>query len=86
MRPAAIIILQAMINGERILINHQMWGLDDNVLYVVGYADNDRGDAEEILLKSFLSLSDFITMCNKVPEKDLAGISMNTALRDFKNR
>lgn len=72
-RAKAVIVLDALVRGRRVVLAGRLCVLDGNRLYIVATRWNPQtGENGECFLPLDLSLADFLDACERLPEDEVA--------------
>lgn len=82
LRHPSLIVLDALLAGQRVHMGQYTYVLQDGELWIVGTRKVGTGPEEEILLSTWgtPSLAHFIKRCQELPEAEVLGIAADLAL------
>ena len=80
-RPEAVIVLEALLQGRRVVLADRLCVLEGNELRLVGERrDSQTGESGECLLPFPMHVSDFLKACEQLSDDEVFILAAETAL------
>lgn len=80
-RPKAVIVLEALLQGRRVVLADHLCVLEGDEVRVVGERwDSQTGESGECLLPFPISMDDFLNACERLSDDEVFVLAAQTAL------
>lgn len=84
-RPGSEIVLRALREGARVELDGYTYEMVDGRVYIIMFKESN-GMREKVFVEPHMTLNDFISWCDRIPENDLFIIGATAVLNSNRRR